>query len=202
MNPLALAVIHDAKNSLAEVILRLEARGDCQLEITSMLRAANSLTNLLLWHRQQAGDMRISINSASPTDLLNELVAEARPYFAHLQIDCDTSLAPVYWFYDAAYLQLALANALHNACRFAKTKVSITVAQVEKQLVFTVRDDGDGYSDAMLAQQPQLAAVTQHGTGLGLALASAIAHMHSNQGVHGSVRLYNAGGAVFELTLP
>ncbi len=208
MNELELAVIHDAKNSLGEVVFRLEARGGCAAEIVSLIHASNSLTNLLIWHRQQDGAMRISIDSASPTDLLHELVTEFRQFFPNITIESNISQAPMFWFYDEAYIRLALVNALHNACHHAKAMVQLSVRQVDSKLVFTVQDDGAGYDDVMLERfsQKQLGEVSRRGTGIGLALASSIANMHINKGVKGQVMLSNAGGnahgAVFELALP
>lgn len=204
MNELELAVIHDAKNNLGEVVFRLEARGDCFAEIESLIRASNSLTNLLLWHRQQDGAMTINIDSASPADLLNALAEEFRQFFPNLSIECNTSNAPIFWFYDETYIRLALVNALHNACHFAKVKVQLSARQVDGKLVLTIQDDGAGYNDVMLERhdQQQLAEVSRRGTGIGLALASSIANMHTNKGAHGQVVLRNDHGAVFELELP
>ncbi|OIR17675.1 sensor protein PhoQ [mine drainage metagenome] len=204
MNELELAVIHDAKNNLGEVVLRLEARGDCFAEVESLIRASNSLTNLLLWHRQQAGAMRINVDSASPADLLNELVEEFSQFFPKLSIVSNTDNAPIFWFYDETYIRLALVNALHNACRFAKAKVQLSARQVDGRLVLTVQDDGAGYNAKLLEQQgqQQLAEVSRRGTGIGLALALSIASMHTNKGAHGKVMLRNDHGAVFELELP
>lgn len=206
MNDLELAVVHDAKNKLCEVVFRLESRGDCFAEIESIIHASNSLTNLILWHRQQNGAMHINVDSASPSDLLNEVAAEFRQFFPSLIIDCETSKAPIFWFYDEACIRLALVNALHNACHFAKAKVqlSTSVCDVDNKLVFTVRDDGMGYDDAMLERycQHKLAEVSLRGTGVGLLLASSIAEMHERKGLHGQVAIYNDNGAVFEMALP
>ncbi len=204
MNPLELGVIHDAKNNLGEVIFRLEARGDCFVEIESLVRTSNSLTNLLLWYRQQDGAMRVNVDSASPADLINELAVEFRAFFPNISIESDISRAPIFWFYDETYIRLALVNALHNACRYAKNIVRLTVGEIKGQLVFSICDDGDGYSEAMLErhQLQQLERVSQKGTGIGLALASAIAAMHTNKDMHGAVHLRNNHGAVFEMVLP
>jgi len=203
-----LAVIHDAKNSLGEVVFRLEAHGGCDVEIVSLSNASNSLTNLLVWHRQQDGDMRISIDSASPTDLLNELATEFRQFFPKITIECNTRYAPIFWFYDEAYIRLALVNALHNACHYAKAKVQLSTEEVDGKLLFTVKDDGAGYDEAMLERfnQKQLGEISRRGTGIGLALAASIASLHVNKGISGQVMLRNGSanthGAIFELSLP
>jgi len=204
MNELILAVIHDAKNSLGELVFRLEARGGLAAEIESLLHTSNRLTNVLLWHRQQEGTMSIRIDSASPADLLEEMTIEFGQLFPKLTIESDAGNAPAFWFYDETYIRLALVNALHNACHFAKEKVQLLAAELDGKLVLVVRDDGAGFSNDMLARhgQHQLADVSRRGTGLGLVLASAIANLHTSKGEHGQVVLGNDQGAVFELHLP
>lgn len=204
MNDLELAVIHDVKNKLGEVVFRLEARGDCFDEIESLIHSSNSLTNLILWHRQQGGSMHVNVDSASPSDLLDEITIEFRRFFPKLVITCDLSHAPVFWFYDANYIRLALVNALHNACRFAKSRVWVRVLESAGKLVVTIKDDGAGYGEQLLQRFAggEFAEPSSGGTGVGLLLASSIADMHVSKGVHGQVVLKNDSGAVFEMTLP
>ena len=204
MNDLELAVVHDAKNKLGEVVFRLEARGDCFSEIESIIHASNSLTNLILWHRQQDGALRINIDSASPADLLEEIATEFRRFFPNITIEFDTSKAPIFWFYDETYIRLALVNVLHNACRFANKIVRLSASVVNGKLILVIRDDGAGYNDVTLErhQQQKSAEISLHGTGVGLLLAASIARMHASNGFFGQVMLRNDHGAVFEMVLP
>lgn len=204
MNALDLAVIHDAKNSLGSLLLSLEKREHFEHEMQIILRTSARLTHLLIWHKEREGEMHLNIDSASPSDLLKELCAEYQPIFPHLIIEYDASQAPVFWFYDAIYIRLALENAVHNACQFARRNVSIKAKLVDGALMFTVVDDGEGFSEDILnnAGKEQSMSTSSRGTGLGMLLSSLIAKQHHNKGHFGQVRLRNDHGAILELILP
>lgn len=203
MEDISAAVIHDVKNQLAELALRLEARGDAVRETGIALTAARRLTELLLVQRQQAGMLQANIDSSSPADLLQELAADYRSQFPNLDIHAELAGAPPYWFYDAALVRLALANAVHNACHNAHTKVSLAVRQQNGQLVFEIADDGSGFpAEKLAAIDTAPAPVSTYGTGLGLYLAGKIAELHVLNNKFGSVELANHDGAIFRLKLP
>lgn len=203
MDPLTTSVIHDVKNQLAELALRLERRGNCGQETSLVLRACNRLTELLLALRQQAGKLQPNIDSASPTDLLRELVAEYRSMFPDLEINEDSKAAPSFAFYDESLVRLALANALHNACRHARSSVRLSVFSDAGYLVFEIRDDGAGFSVDVLQQAPASPLpVGSAGTGLGLWLAEEIAGLHRLEDRCGCVTLENIEGGCFRMRLP
>jgi K+-sensing histidine kinase KdpD len=204
MNALDLAVIHDAKNSLSGLLLRLEKYGHFETEMQLIMRTSCRLTNLLLWHKDQEGEMRINIDSASPSDLVSELVSEYQQVFPELNIIQDVSTAPVFWFYDATYTRLALENAVHNACSFAKQTVHISASMKDGRLLFCVQDDGVGFSDEIVSNfaKEQYTEASCRGTGLGMLLSNSIAKSHQNKGLIGGVILRNNDGAVFEMYLP
>lgn len=204
MDELTAAVVHDVKNQLAELALRLERRGDSAEETDIAFAAARRLTGLLLVQRQQAGVLRLNVDSACPADLLQELAAEYRALFPALDISLETEAAPTFWFYDAALLRLALGNAIHNACRHACGAVRLQAQQQDGRLEFAIADDGPGFPQEMLAQGLQLAPLpaSRHGTGLGLYLAARIAELHQNGGNSGNIELRNGPGAIFLLRLP
>lgn len=203
MDNLVAAVIHDVKNQLAELALRLERKGDALQEMGVALDASRRLTELLLAYRQQSGQLRANIDAASPSDLLQELTAEYQVLFPGLQINADIKAAPPFAFYDAALVRLALANAVHNACRFAKHSVTLRSYLDDKFMIFEVEDDGAGFPDTLLGAAPTApASASFRGTGLGLYLAGKIAGLHAMEGRCGSVTLENKGGAHFRLKLP
>lgn len=203
MDVLVSAVVHDVKNQLSELALRLERRGNCGQETSLVLQACDRLTELLLALRQQAGQLQANIDSANPVDLLNELASEYRVMFPDLDIVEDIGNAPPFAFYDASLVRLALSNALHNACRHARSSVKISICSETGFLVFEVRDDGAGFSQDVL-QQALSVPLTVGGTstGLGLWLAGRIAELHRLEDRCGSVRIENADGACFRLKLP
>jgi len=203
MKDISAAVIHDVKNQLAELALRLETRGDAVLETGIALAVARRLTELLLLQRQQAGMLQANIDSASPADLLQELAADYRSQFPNLDIHAESAGAPPYWFYDAVLIRLALANAAHNACRNARSSVILAARQQDGLLIFEIADDGPGFPAEMLAATDIAPTpASRHGTGLGLYLAGKIAGLHVLNNKFGSVELANRDGAIFRLKLP
>lgn len=202
MDDLGAAVIHDVKNRLAELALLLGRREDCGRETGIVLGAARQLTGLLIAHRQEAGKLAANIDSASPAELLHELVDEYRVLFPALELKVDDSRVPSFWFYDEALVRLALANAMHNACRYAAGAVGVSASQEDGRLVFEIADDGPGYSESILGDACREAPHSRGGTGLGLYLARGIAALHTLEGRAGEVSLTNRAGACFRLILP
>lgn len=203
MDDLAAAVIHDVKNQLAELALRLERRGDVVQETGLAFDAARRLTDLLLATRQQSGELRANIDSASPGDLLQELCAEYQGLFPNISFTVENNDMPAFAFYDTALIRLALTNAVHNACRYAKSTVKLSARSDNNFLVFEVIDDGPGFPDSMLGAAPSSPTfASARGTGLGIYLAGKIAELHQMEGRCGNVILSNRGGACFSLSLP
>lgn len=200
---LSAAVVHEVKNRLAELELRLEARGDAEVELALTTSCAQRLTELLLLQREQSGTLQANIDGGSPTDLLTELVAEYHVLFPRLQLEVDEQGAPPLAYFDAFLLRLALGNALHNACRFARTTVGLCARDEGAGVVFEIADDGPGYPEALLSDGLALPQpMSEHGTGLGLYLARRIAALHQLNGQSGRIEMLNRGGAVFRLHLP
>lgn len=203
MNNLYAAVIHDVKNQLAELALRLERRADAQQEAELAMNAARRLSGMLLAHREASGLLQANADAASPADMLAILAAEYRELFPALAIEIDAGRAPACAFFDDALVRLALANALHNACRHARLQVRLAAYAREGMLVFEVSDDGPGFPDSVLtAMAESPSAPSRSGTGLGLYLARKIAGLHQLQGRHGAIELSNSPGGYFRMLLP
>lgn len=203
MSEVYAAVLHDVKNQLAELALRLGERKDAQQEIRIAMNAARRLSEILLVHRQASDLLAVNIDSVNPVDFLEMLAAEYRELFPELSIDVNVEHAPDFAFFDDALARMALANALHNACRFARARVGLAVYENDKMLVFEIADDGCGFPESVLAEggmSPSSPSV--RGTGLGLYLARKIAEMHLLEGRKGYIELSNAKGAVFRMILP
>ena len=203
MDDLYAAVVHDVKNQMAELALRLGERGDSQQEMVIAMNAARRLSEMLLVHRQASDLLGVNVDSVSPADFLAILAAEYRELFSKLSIDVSDERAPGFAFFDDALVRLALANAIHNACRYAQSRVQLAAYGNDKMLVFEVSDDGPGFPENVLAEGGMVpSSVSGEGTGLGLYLARKIAELHHLEGRHGYVELSNAGGAVFRMMLP
>ena len=97
-------------------------------------------------------------------------------------------------------LERAVLNLLHNAVRFARSRVSLSVCCREGMLVFAVRDDGPGFSAQALecAGRGMYTEEAQCGSHLGLGLCTA-ARTARRSG--GTLLLQNDAGACACLTV-
>lgn len=196
---LTAAVIHDVKNRLAELAMRLAASDPHSAALA--LDASAKLAHLLLAEGQE---LVARIDAAAPADLLDELAAEYRDLYPGRQIQTDSSASPALWYYDVSLLRMALSNAVHNALRHCRTEVRLAARVDGQQLVLEVRDDGAGFPPALLAGDAGLTAVGSSvgSTGLGLLISRRIAEAHRLKGVAGRLALANADGAVLQIILP
>ena len=196
---LAALTLHDVKNRLATLAARAESRGDTET-LACALDTAAALTQLLALYRAETGSLAVDIDAHAPGDLAADLVREVTGT-TRCRVECRCAEAPALWFYDQALIRMVLSNALHNALRFARDRVTIAVAERDPWLEFEVCDDGPGYPAAVLAD---VAATpfSRSGTGLGLQLTGRVAALHEHAGRRGELRLANDCGAVFTLLLP
>lgn len=192
--------LHDIKNRLAAMAARAEARGDAET-LRDSLAAAGQLTRLLACYKADAGVLNLEIDARCPAELLAELQLEGRRLSA-LDVVVDCTKAPALWFYDEYLVRMLLGNALQNAIRFARQRITLAAIEHDDWLEFRISDDGEGFPAELLASQTHSAQISAEGVGIGLYLAHRVAALHQNHGLAGSIRLYNDGGAVFCLRLP
>jgi len=197
---IAALTIHDVKNRLAILGSRAEARGDGET-MRDAHEAAASLTRLLALYKMDNGGLGLDIDAHVPEDLLNELAADISKQ-TPISINVDLQTTPTLGFYDENLIRMVLLNALYNALRHARQKITLQASLRDDWLVFEVRDDGPGYPETMRGQAGTMSGISREGTGLGLHLAARIAALHCNGELEGYIHLSNADGAVFSLYLP
>lgn len=112
------------------------------------------------------------------------------------------------WFFDYELIVSLITQSLHNAVKYTRSRVLLSIQVVDAQLEIRVHDDGDGFPVFMLESSVEAARGVNSitgSTGLGLYFASKVAQMHGNRALRGSTRLENGGtlgGAIFILSLP
>lgn len=115
----------------------------------------------------------------------------------HLAIDADLPVRV-----EREDLDEMLGNLLDNACKWAKSRVTLESARVGAEVVLTVDDDGAGIAPSMrdaVLQRGVRADETAPGSGLGLAIVRDLAELYG-----GSITLETApaGGLRARLALP
>ena len=191
---LTAAVIHDVKNRLAELALRLASSDPTAASLA--LDASTKLAQLLLLEGQA---LVPNIDAHAPADLLEELAAEYRDLYPDKHISTDTAAAPALWYYDPSLLHMALANAVHNALRHCQTQIVLQARSEADKLILEIKDDGPGFPATVLAGDSRSSVGS---TGMGLRLCHQIATAHQLKSVCGQVMLSNEVGAVLRIILP
>lgn len=189
------SIAHDLRSPLSRLRQKVEAltdpsRGDAErdadaaralAEVDHLLRVFSQLTEI---SRAEAG---LGREEFEPVDLaaLARDVAEfyeplAQENGVTLTVETDPAILPGH----RALLAQALSNLLDNALRYAPggTEVALHITAAEDVVILSVRDHGPGVPEADLERlaQPFVTldpARTGGNSGLGLALAAAIARM-------------------------
>lgn len=209
IDALVAAAIHDAKNALMALdtqlgeIERRPASADFSAARATTSRIAGQLSELLTLYRAQGGQLRLAIDDHDLHDFIDDLMTELGPLPEGIQLDCTRDATDLLgaWTFDAYLVKLALLDALRNALRHARSRVSFSLQAVAQGgLCFAVADDGPGFPAAILEGESTASA---QGTGLGLSFARLIAERHATPaGKHGQVTLTNTPGASLKIFLP
>lgn len=99
-------------------------------------------------------------------------------------------------------LEEMVGNLLDNACKWAKSEVSVVVAAEANAMLITVEDDGPGLPDSERAAaitRGQRLDETKPGSGLGLSIVAELAHLYNGQF---SLDSSEFGGLKVRLELP
>ena len=205
------ANIHEIKNLVGEMTLAMDRIGDRSAEAATarfLSRCVSDrMVQILTLYRMSNGRTRIDGADHVPADLLQEVAADAGALAGPLvRVELDVADAPPWWWLDRELVQMALANAAHNAVRYAAACISLSVRGVDGGIAFRVEDDGGGFPDAVLeGVRGGFRDVPASGTGLGLHFAHVVAEAHRSGSRAGRLLLENrtdAPGTAVTLWLP
>ena len=202
--------VHEVKNMMGELSLNLGEyyRRHPDAEVARMHALSrilqDRLVQILILQNQGGDQLRISTEAIHPEELLEEVAADARlmlPAGMAFELDSGVSDVP-FWFIDRYLVSQVLMNALHNAFKFANSRVVLGCREAADGLLFTIQDDGAGYPDQPgfrpdALPQELKGGESRKGTGLGLRFNERIAAAHG-----GRISCSNDAGACFALWLP
>lgn len=206
MEPSSLALIaHDLKNALGTLEGELEAlidEPDPALAHSAYMHCTDLRRQFVQFLTVYGSSEGLSTHceDESPQELLTSLARIAKikamtaPGAPRVRIVA-TGPVPSYWYLDRRLVQMAVESAIHNATRFARQEIMLSVHEEDAYLVLRVEDDGPG-----LGAEDSCG----HSTGLGTLLCEAVARAHQCADRTGRVRMANRpeGGVRFELCLP
>jgi signal transduction histidine kinase len=214
-------VSHDLKTLLAamslstDVLLGQASRAAAGVEIrhsagrlrrlvSSMSRLVSDLLDV---SGIEAGRMTVHPGPNDAVRLLGDALDAFRPLATAkgIRLDGDVHRAPLIgWFDDQRILQV-IANLLSNAIRFSPrgSAIAMSVERGERELTFTVRDEGPGIRGDMLAaifdRFRQVVPGGRVGLGLGLFISKSIVEAHGGRiWVESTI----GQGSTFRVTLP
>lgn len=103
---------------------------------------------------------------------------------------------------DAEAYTKTVSNLLSNAVKYAKGKISMSIAEKDKQFTLKITDDGDGIAESeqknIFKPFYQITGNNKPGTGLGLSLVKLLVEAH-----HGMIDVSSVPGETsFMVTLP
>lgn len=199
-------VVHDLKNELGALegaLATLSARPDRDGAAAAHRQCVRLRQRLVMFLTLYGGDGRLQAHceDESPVEVLDAVRQRHDDPDAAVRVGhVSTGSEPPFWYLDRRLVELALDAAMHNALRFARSRVWLSAAQADEELVLAIEDDGPGPDpDPDPARAPEA-----HNTGLGTGLCAAVGRAHGSTQPDGGVRLLRrrAGGARFELRLP
>lgn len=212
--------VHDVKNSAgvlinsAESIVAYDRECEFREQLCSIQTEArrinDGLMHLLGLYKLEQTSRGVSRDIVDCEDLMLELQACNDNLMAarglEFELEADDAVEGCF---DRELVIGILNTAINNAQRYAKNIVRVSADIEDGYTVFTIADDGCGYSDQVLAAQINDVQISttaaRGGTGLGLFFAQRIAAIHCHRDRTGRVEMSNQGvngGARFQLWLP
>jgi PAS domain S-box-containing protein len=172
---------------------------------------AKLIDDLLDMNRLLSGNMQLDVAPVHVDLLLQTTILGLKPAAdarsVRLTVAVDSNAGEV--LADSRRLQQVLWNLIHNGIKFtpANGSVSVRAERLERELQFTVADDGQGISPAFLPhvferfrQQDASSTRSTHGLGLGLSIAKQLVELHG-----GTISAFSRGdglGASFVVRVP
>lgn len=206
-------VAHDLRGPLAVVLLQAQqmdasvddrTRGKVEIIVRSCLRMDRLVRDLLADARSKIGKLPLDVAPHAASSLLDD-ASELRPLALHKSVSFDLVVVGPGRSArcDRARIAQVLANLVSNAIKYTRTAIVVTVDTTDKDLRFSVRDDGPGIApeacSRVFERHWQLDAGRTSGLGLGLFIAKQIIDAHG-----GSIEVESVvgRGSTFSFTVP
>ncbi len=172
---------------------------------------ARMIDDLLDVSRITRGKIKLKIEPVDLSDVVHQAVESARPFIEERKHTLVTTLdaGPIPGKGDPTRLEQIFVNLLNNAAKYTEPggTVTVNVRVEEREMVFSVEDDGIGMSPDLVARAFELfvqgdraMARSEGGLGIGLTLVRSLVGLHD-----GSVTADSDGpgrGSRFTVRLP
>jgi signal transduction histidine kinase/ActR/RegA family two-component response regulator len=195
---------HELRNPLGTIsnaiqVLRLKGEGDetwhraIDAAERQVLHQALLVDDLLETSRVTRGEVELHCEALDLAELVRETVEGYRDTLIHAGLELDLELpdGPLPVQGDRLRLSQALANLLHNACKFTPPGGRVTVRARragDGRIELSVRDTGQGIAPEVLphifevfSQADRSLDRAQGGLGVGLAVVKGLVEMHGGE---------------------
>ncbi|MBW0148848.1 ATP-binding protein [Marinobacter arenosus] len=214
------AVSHELRTPVARIRFGVQMIESCQDEerlqkqlddIDGDIQELDELIDeILTYARLEQGGPVFSLQEASVTDLVRQVVSEQQIIRPGLVIEADIEQGSEHWAMsdvEPRYIHRAIQNLVGNAGRYAKGRVLVRCHIDEDNCRIDVEDDGPGVPEedwekvfTAFARLDDSRTRTSGGYGLGLSIVRRILYWHGGQAFVG--RSEALGGARFSLVWP
>ncbi|WP_417518582.1 ATP-binding protein [Marinobacter sp.] len=214
------AVSHELRTPVARIRFGVQMIEDCQGQealqkqldgIDGDIQELDELIDeILTYARLEQGGPIFSLQEASITDIVKQVVAEQQRVRPALRIEGEIDDATEHWAMadvEPRYIHRAIQNLVGNAGRYASGKVLVRCHIDEDHCRIDVEDDGPGIPEeewekvfTAFARLDDSRTRTSGGYGLGLSIVRRILYWHNGQAFVS--RSDSLGGARFSLVWP
>lgn len=198
------------KGPLEEVIRHAENLPLVKENLMTMEKNTNrliALTDQLLGFRKtETRGFKLNFVNVNINEILKENCSRYKTAIAHkkLELTIDLPQVPLYAYADPEALNKIFSNLIDNAVKYCRSEIIIQLIANEKNFIVNVTSDGNLLPESVYEKifEPffrMTNAVSERGTGIGLALARSLSELHE-----GTLQLRNEGKKynTFILTLP
>jgi signal transduction histidine kinase len=212
--------VHDMKNSLAMLLGSIsEISAQCDPKICPMQeslhrvqhetqRVNRDLILLLTLYKLDQGKYFFNIEEINIHEYLEEIIFEYNKLLNHygisISLKCDPELTG---YFDRSLIASIINTIISNAYKYTKDRISVNADIIDGYTRISVIDNGEGYPEKMLCNEPPTTSMVDFGTGstgLGLYFASQVAKLHKNKDQVGYIKICNNQpvGGCFSIYLP
>lgn len=205
---------HSLKTPLAILQVYLEKEGQPSNKNTGMVDQIRRMSDIVQYHLQRASTAGSHhwLRSVNVSTLINKTVNAMKKVYREKGLSYGLDIEDEIKFSaDESDLMEVIGNLLDNACKWAKSRVTIrarnlasdnSVKNSPEKLVITIEDDGPGFPPDQIEELLKRGARADQmidGQGIGLALVGEIIELYK-----GELRISNSslGGARIEVSLP
>lgn len=195
--------LSDLAHSLKTPLAVIQSQQQLSQLTIEQLGVINSMVDHQLRKAQSAGQSSWHLGTKI-APIANKLISSLEKIYQDKAINFTVNIASEAVFRgDEADLLEVLGNLLDNACKAAKTKISLKVTDEKKVVQFIIEDDGCGIAETLrqdILQRGTRADTYQHGHGIGLAIVRDLVDSYQ-----GSITIEESSsltGAKFILNFP